>query len=216
MVGAGAGVAAAGSGGVAANLAGAGGAGFAGKGGAGLAAVGTDGVTGRTGAGTVGVAGRRFAAGTGGGVVRGTKAGGGVTGTGTAGTAGSPEPFGNGMGAGLAGPVEKLTPSALVPNGPVISSATSTFCEDRRVSMDGLSCARITFNGSVTGRGSFSPPEFINRPGTACRSSPKVILTAPCASCDRTLSSGTEKVASGGGGWMIFARSSIGRAAMTG
>lgn len=149
-------------------------------------------------------------------MLRGTNVGGGVTGTGAVGAAVPSGLFGKGIGAGLAGAVVKLTPWAREPNGPVISSDTSSFCAGRRASREGLICARMRFNGKVTGRGSCSPPEFAKSPGAAKRSSPKVILTAPCASCTSTLSIGIEKVASGAGGWTIFARNSIGRADMTG
>ncbi len=125
---------------------------------------------------------------------------------------------GAGVAAGvLAGGADMEIPSPWLPNGLPISSVNSTcFCIPRRASSAGFNRARISFNGSITGLWSFSPPELTNMPGAACRNSPKVIFTAPRASWMRTFSSETEMTISAGGVCMTFARSSIGSAAIMG
>ena len=116
-------------------------------------------------------------------------------------------------GVGLV-PTEILTPWAPAPNGPVISSATSTcFCAGRRDKRAGFNRASISFSGSVTGLGSCSPPELTNTPGAAWRNSPNASFTEPNASWVRTFSSGMEIIAPGGGACSTLARKSIGSVA---
>lgn len=100
------------------------------------------------------------------------------------------------------------------PNGPVMSSVTSTFFAARQDNNAGLIREMISLSGNAIWRTSFSVPELTNNPGRAARSSPKVILTEPWASWERTLSTGMEISASLGGAWASFARSSIGKPAM--
>ena len=116
-------------------------------------------------------------------------------------------------GVGLAA-TEILTPSPLAPNGPVMSSVTSTcFWAERRDSRAGFNRVRISLSGSITGLWSCSPPELTNTPGAAVRNSPKAIFTEPNASCVRIFSSGTAIIVPAGGVCMTFARKSIGIAA---
>ncbi len=116
-------------------------------------------------------------------------------------------------GVGLAA-TEISTPSPPAPNGPVMSSATSTcFWAERRDSRAGFNRARISLSGSITGLWSCSPPELTNTPGAAFRNSPKAIFTEPNASCVRIFSSGTAIIIPAGGVCMTFARKSIGIAA---
>ena len=116
-------------------------------------------------------------------------------------------------GVGLAA-TEILAPSPLAPNGPVMSSVTSTcFWVERRDSRAGFNRVRISLSGSITGLWSCSPPELTNTPGAAFRNSPKAIFTEPNASCVRIFSSGTAIVIPAGGACMTFARKSIGIAA---
>ena len=112
---------------------------------------------------------------------------------------------------------EILTPSPPAPNGPVMSSVTSTcFWAERRESRAGFNRVRISLSGSITGLWSCSPPELTNTPGAAFRNSPKAIFTEPNASCVRIFSSGTAIIAPVGGVCMTFARKSIGIAARIG
>ena len=116
-------------------------------------------------------------------------------------------------GVGLAA-TEILAPSPPAPNGPVMSSVTSTcFWVERRDSRAGFNRVRISLSGSITGLWSCSPPELTNTPGAAFRNSPKAIFTEPNASCVRIFSSGTAIVIPTGGACMTFARKSIGIAA---
>src|ERR1039457_3413094 len=100
------------------------------------------------------------------------------------------------------------------PNGPAMSSATSIFFTTRRDNNAGLIREMISLSGNAIWRTSFSVPELTNNPGRAPRSSPKVILTEPLASCERTLSTGMEISASVGGVCASFARKSMGNPAM--
>ena len=116
-------------------------------------------------------------------------------------------------GVGLAA-TEILAPSPPAPNGPVMSSVTSTcFWVERRDSRAGFNRVRISLSGSITGLWSCSPPELTNTPGAAFRNSPKAIFTEPNASCVRIFSSGTAIIVPAGGACMTFARKSIGSAA---
>ena len=116
-------------------------------------------------------------------------------------------------GVGLAA-TEILAPSPPAPNGPVMSSVTSTcFWAERRDSRAGFNRVRISLSGSITGLWSCSPPELTNTPGAAVRNSPKAIFTEPNASCVRIFSSGTAIIVPAGGVCMTFARKSIGIAA---
>ena len=116
-------------------------------------------------------------------------------------------------GVGLAA-TEILAPSPPAPNGPVMSSVTSTcFWAERRDNRAGFNRVRISLSGSITGLWSCSPPELTNTPGAAFRNSPKAIFTEPNASCVRIFSSGTAIIIPAGGACMTFARKSIGIAA---
>ena len=78
---------------------------------------------------------------------------------------------------------EIRAPSPPAPNGPLISSATSTcFWTARRDSRAGFNRLRISLSGSITGLWSCSPPELTNTPGATRRNSPKAIFTEPNAS----------------------------------
>ena len=116
-------------------------------------------------------------------------------------------------GVGLAA-TEILAPSPPAPNGPVMSSVTSTcFWVERRDNRAGFNRVRISLSGSITGLWSCSPPELTNTPGAAFRNSPKAIFTEPNASCVRIFSSGTAIIIPADGACMTFARKSIGIAA---
>ena len=147
--------------------------------------------------------------------VFGTKAGGGVTDFGAAVADTGSDALGGGIGAALAGSCAgvKLTPCAWLPNGPATSSANSTFFTPRRDSKVGLIREMISLSGNAIWRASFSVPELANNPGRAARSSPKVTLTEPRASCERTFSTGMETNALAGGVFINFARRSIGNPA---
>lgn len=97
-------------------------------------------------------------------------------------------------------------------NGFVISADTlATFCAEERTSNFGSNRASTSFSGSATGSASNSVPTR-NRSGTALRNCPKVILTAPVASCGKIWSVGMwmRACASSAAGRVIFARKSAG------
>ena len=120
-----------------------------------------------------------------------------------------------GVGA-LSGWVVKATPLPRPPNGPLMSSATCTFGPERRASSAGLRRGKISPSGRLIILLSSSPPELAKIPGASWRSSPKVILTAPNASCVVTVSTGRLMVMPGGGTVMVFPRKSMGRLVMMG
>ncbi len=116
----------------------------------------------------------------------------------------------------FSGWVVKTTPLARLPNGPLMSAATSTLEAARRASRAGFKRGRSSPSGRLMAFWSCSPPELVKMPGASWRSSPKVIFTAPNASCDVTVSMGRLMVSPGGGTVMIFPRKSIGNAVMMG
>jgi hypothetical protein len=98
-------------------------------------------------------------------------------------------------GVGLSGVLEMDTPAPRPPKGPVISAGTSKcFWAGLRVSELKFNRVRISLSGSTTGKESYSS-FTLNRAEAAWRSSPKVILTTPDASCGIILLTATETVA---------------------
>jgi len=76
-------------------------------------------------------------------------------------------------------PTEKTNPSPFPSNGLVISVGTSMlFCAGRRTNKAGLSCKRISFNGSDTAMRSLSP-SGVKAYGADSRMSPNGTFTTP-------------------------------------
>jgi len=104
--------------------------------------------------------------------------------------AGSGAEIGAGAGGALSGCVVNAMPAPQPPNGPLTSSAISTFGPVRRASNAGFKRGKISFNGRLIILLSSAPPEFAKKSGASWRSSPKEIFTAPNASCEITISTG--------------------------
>jgi hypothetical protein len=105
-----------------------------------------------------------------------------------------------------------LTPFPLAPNGPAISSETSSLRRERRGNWLGSRRAIISLSGSEIAFASFSLPEFKNASGAAARNSPKVTFTLPEPNCLITLSVESVMAESAGIGCANFARNSAGKA----
>jgi hypothetical protein len=98
--------------------------------------------------------------------------------------------------SGLDGPMLKIKPWLLGSNGLLISAGTSMcFCTRRRAIRAGLRRERISLKGRGTATRSRSTSAE-KMSGASWRSSPKVILTAPRESCERTFSRGIEMLRS--------------------
>lgn len=96
---------------------------------------------------------------------------------------------------GLSRVSAKATPLASAPNGETTSGGGVTvFCSELRVIKAGCRRASTSLRGRTTGSESYSSP-MRKRLGAALRNSPKVILTAPSASCGKTFSTEMEMLA---------------------
>lgn len=74
------------------------------------------------------------------------------------------------------------------------TGGATVLCDGLRGIKAGFNRASTSFNGSDIESESYSSP-VRNREGAAVRNSPKVILTAPNASCGKTFLTGTEIIA---------------------
>lgn len=75
-----------------------------------------------------------------------------------------------------------------------MGGAATVLCVGLRGIKEGFNRESTSFNGRAMGSESYSSP-VRNSVGAAVRNSPKVILTAPKASCGKTFLTGTEIVA---------------------